>query len=148
MENNILDLICIAIFFLFFSFIIKLIIYVVETKGKDIFTLDFIEIMKTIDKEPIYKFSAILISFDFPQMFGVILPPACAVKGFYVKVLIYNDYIIVKLFKNAILIKDKGTISLSKKFFGQMSIENNSHSVQLALSAGQYNKIQEWLNNN
>ena len=123
MENSFLGfIIALIIFLTFWGLIIKIIITVVKNKGNNIFTQDFNKIIEQTDAEPLYKFSVRLISFDFPQMFGIILPPAIAVRGFYVKVLIYNNYLILKLFDKAFLLEDASKITLSNKFVGQMSI--------------------------
>ena len=151
MENNFIGLIFALIVFLtFWCLIPKIIITVVKNEGNNIFTQNFNKVVEQIDAEPLHKFSVRLISFDLPpKMFGVILPYAIAtVSGFYVKVLIYNNYLILKLFDKAFLLEDASKITLSNKFVGQMSIENSSHSVQFALSPSQYDKISDWISKN
>lgn len=151
MENNFIGLIFALIVFLTFScLILKIMIAVVKNEGNNIFTQNFNKVVEQIDAEPLHKFSVRLISFDLPpKMFGVILPHAIStVRGFYVKVLIYNNYLILKLFDKAFLLEDASKITLSNKFIGQMSIENSSHSIQCALSPSQYDKISDWISKN
>ena len=139
------DLLLFTLFFILWLTFIYIMIYIVKRKGESIFNLNFKEIYKKMPENS-ENFSARIRSFDFPHNVGVGLPPAMMVNGFYARIYVYENAILIKFFDKAVLITSGKEISILSKSWKLLNLQVGIHSLQFRLSAKHYNTIEKWMN--
>ena len=138
------DLSLFTLFFIMWITFIYTIIYIVRRKGNCIFNLNFKEMYKKMP-ENCESFSVRLRSFDMPQPIGLGLPPAMVVRGFYAKLFVYENAMLIKFFDKAMLVTSSKEISIINDFWGLLSIKVGIHSVEFRIPANNYDIIKKWI---
>lgn len=148
-ENQLLFEIIKTIFPFLFLGIVLFLLFFVKFLTDDMFTLRFSELhldKQNLQKEFSVRFSSVYFASVLPKNVIDIAFTSIKLKGFYVRLYFYSNFLVAKFFDRAMVINDISKIALTDVFIGRMFVQAaKSKGVSFALSANQYKQIKQWV---
>ena len=130
------EIVVLLVFVLFFfGLIAYLVVNILKDSFNAIFDCDYYDAIKSYsDAEPLKTFTTRISSIN-----GLIY------RGFYADVEIYSDFIVFKIFKKALVIRDFSQLKLTGKFTSTLIVTSGKNKIKLPLGMAEYEYIKKFL---
>ena len=130
------EIVVLLVFVLFFfGLIAYLVVNILKDSFNAIFDCDYYDAIKSYsDAEPLKTFTTRISSIN-----GLIY------RGFYADVEIYSDFIVFKIFKKALVIRDFSQLKLTGKFTSTLIVTSGKNKIKLPLGMEEYDYIKKFL---
>ena len=130
------EIVVLLVFVLFFfGLIAYLVVNILKDSFNAIFDCDYYDAIKSYsDAEPLKTFTTRISSIN-----GLIY------RGFYADVEIYSDFIVFKIFKKALVIRDFSQLKLTGKFTSTLIVTSGKNKIKLPLGMTEYEYIKKFL---
>ena len=128
------DILILIVFLLGAGLIFTLLFKIFKDLINSIFNYNYEELKTNLSEIPTNIFTVRLDSIDY-----------LIFRGFCVKMEIYSNFVIFKMFNNALLINDLSQLSLTGKFTSKLVIKSDNNKIELVLGRKEYAIIKDFL---
>lgn len=128
------DILILIVFLLGAGLIFTLLFKIFKDLINSIFNYNYEELKTNLSEIPTNIFTVRLDSIDY-----------LIFRGFCVKMEIYSNFVIFKMFNNALLINDLSQLSLTGKFTSKLVIKSDNNKIELVLGRKEYSIIKDFL---
>ena len=128
------DILILIFFLLGAGLIFTLLFKIFKDLINSIFNYNYEELKTNLSEIPTNIFTVRLDSIDY-----------LIFRGFCVKMEIYSNFVIFKMFNNALLINDLSQLSLTGKFTSKLVIKSDNNKIELVLGRKEYAIIKDFL---
>ncbi len=128
------DIVFTFAFVVLFGLIAYFVLSILKGSFNEIFDCDYEETKSNLPDEPLKIFTARISSINW-----------LIYRGFYADVEIYSDFIVFKIFKKALVIRDFSQLKLTGKFTSTLIVTSGKNKIKLPLGMAEYEYIKKFL---